>query len=154
MTLALLPDQPSLDTFGAPKADFGESEDPGSEVAAEQYNGIAATLTALGFLVPRAWVSVSAAGALVSWGSVWGNTASPPVPAKTGTGAYTVTMPSSVPDTLNGTMRAFAVKASNVGINTSARVGNSRHTGNVLTVETYNVAGGAAADGALTVFVF
>lgn len=154
MSEAILPDQSALDTFGAPKRDMGIVVDPTTVILARDWNNVAAMLTALGFIVHRAWVSVSAAGALIAWGGAWGNTGSPPVPSKTGTGAYSVIVPSSVPDTLDGTSHALAIKATNVGINTSGRVGNSRHSANTITVETFNVVGGAAADGAFTVFVF
>ncbi len=152
MPAAILPDLSSLDTFGAPKKDFGESIDPESECPAAEYNRIAAMLVSLGFAVPRARVTVSSAGALLSFKSVWG--ASPvPTIAKPGTGQYTVTMPSSVADPL-GEAHAFAVEATGVHSNTASRVANSRNTNNVVTVDTLNAVGGAAADGAFTLLVY
>jgi hypothetical protein len=89
-------------------------------------------------------------------GMPWGNmTSGPlaPVCQKTGTGLYTITWPSLVPDLLDGTERSFAPRASQVGANTSARSANSRQVGQVTTIESYNTAG-AAADAAFTLDVY
>ncbi len=154
MPLALLPDQPALDTYGAPKRDFGESIDPASEASAAEYNGMAATLTALAFAGPRLWVQVSSTGTLLSWGSVWGNTSAPPTTARNSTGNYSVTAPSSVPDTLDGTARAFAPRTSIPGANTDQRGASATLSGQVFTVKTYNLSGGALADSAFTLLIF
>lgn len=154
MSEAILPEQPALDTFGAPKRDMGIVVDPALVITARDWNNVAAMLTALGFVAPRAWASVSSAGALLTWGGVWGNTASPPTAVRNSTGNYSVTAPSSVPDTLDGSAHALAIKTTTAGANTSGRGANSRHTGNVITVETYAFATGLAGDSAFTVLVF
>ncbi len=137
MPLALLPDLPALDTFGAPKTDFGESIDPSSEVSASNINAMAATIAALARSAPKVWVVVNSTGALVAYDGVWGNAAGAyaPVSAKTGTGVYTVTFPSQVPDLLDGTLRAFAPKGAKAGSNTALRaVSSTVIAGNVITV--------------------
>lgn len=155
-TRAVPPDQPSADSFGAPKRNWGVIKDPSLVITADDWNALVATVTSLAFSGARCWVSVSAGGAMLMGGMPWGSmTSGPLAPAcvRTGTGLYTITWPSLVPDLLDGTLRSFAPRASQAGANTSARTANSRQAGQVTTVETYNTAG-AAADAAFTVDVY
>jgi hypothetical protein len=155
MNRALPPDLPTLDTFGAPKRNFSETEDPTTSADCDDFNALAATAAAFGALGLLARVTVSAAGALISYKSVWGDSlAYAPDCAPAGTGIYTVTLPAQVPDLFDGTLRAVAPGATSVSANTSGRLANSRHVGQVVTVETVAAVGGGASNAAFTLLVF
>ncbi len=152
MSLPILPDLPALDTFGAPKENFGLVVDPDKVVTAAEYNALVATVVALSLPATKVWVAFSATGALVAYGAVWGNAAGiyAPVSAKTGTGVYTVQLPLSVPDVLDGTMRAVVPKGYKAASNTANRAVSSTVLGanNIFTITL------PSGDGAFTLDVY
>lgn len=117
----------------------------------------ASDVAGLGLTAPRIWVRLTLAsttGALVvvGWQAVWGNvTMTPPIPARSATGAFTLTLPTVVSDeydastgvTNNITVNLLAAHGSLEG-STFGHI-NCSATANLITIYTAN-AGGTAND--------
>lgn len=103
-----LPDVDSISAYGGAKADYAPVEDASTDLSADEWNLIAANMAGLTQTAPRAWCAFVGNASTPTdpgsnvHGAVWGNTAGvKPVVARTGTGTYTITWPTTVSDPLN-----------------------------------------------------
>lgn len=141
-----LPDADSLSTYGGPYANYGVGPvDPTTDLDANLFNKMAATIAMASRMVDRCEVAFTWNGAslsLSSWEAVWkGKTVTAPVLARSAAGTYTVTFPTSVQDellvfhTLNFTS-AFGWAQGSTAYDVQAQ-----GSGNVLTLYVFNTSG-------------
>lgn len=103
----VFPEVDDLDTYGGPKSDEGPIESPTTQLSGPEYTRLAASVAGMTHTGIRAWVrfvTAATTGAMVltSHDAGWGNTAPvTPLLARTGTGVFTITWPTSVNDELS-----------------------------------------------------
>lgn len=150
---SVFPEVDDINTYGGPKTDEGPIESPTTQLSGPDYTKLAASTAAMTHTGIRAWVrfvtaATTGAMTLTSHDAGWGNSAPvTPLLARTGTGVFTVTWPTSVNDELSlpHTVNARAVLAPVVEGSTAANTARVAITApNVLTV--YTFASGVAAD--------
>lgn len=119
----------------------------------------------MGLTAPRFWARLTLAAStgslvLVSWQAVWGNvTSTTPVLARTGTGTFTITLPSVVSDEYDASLGqsdniTLALQAATCGIEgTTFGFSNAKASGNVITLNTASSGGSANDLAGVTVFV-
>lgn len=98
----------SITNFGGVMVDYRPSEDPETDLSADYYNDLSASVAAMTHLAPRAWAvlvghattpTVSNSSHDSAWGSL---VAVKPTPTRVGTGHFRLTWPTSVTDELGG----------------------------------------------------
>lgn len=104
-----LPDVDDLNTVGGAKSNYHAVEDPTTDEDAAHRNIAFANAVAMTQTLPRAWARITLAattGAMVrvAHAAVWGNSLGvAPTPARTSTGLFTLTWPTTVVDPLGVT---------------------------------------------------
>lgn len=143
-----LPDTDSLNTYGGELADYAPIEDPTTDRSADAANMAFASVAMMTHTIPRAIVQFAGHATTptrTTHDAVWGNTSGvAPTIAKTGTGVYTVTWPSSVNDEL-GEAHTVSVRypTGSALSSTAYHVQCVATSANVVTVYTFT-AGGVA----------
>lgn len=114
-----LPDKATFATVGGTILDYSAVEDPNTDLAAEFSNEVRADTAAMTRMIPRAYVAFTTNGTtctVVEHDAVWGNDlAIAPTVARTGTGAYTVTWPTTVTDA-RGVVRSLNLRRGSAGL--------------------------------------
>jgi hypothetical protein len=122
-------------------------------------------VAALGQTAPRFWCRLTLAATtgalvLVSWKAQWGNvTLTTPVVARTGSGAFTITLPTTVSDEYDASLGVtnnitLALLAADAGVEGAVSYDvNASASGNVITLNTFNTSGTANDLVGVTVFV-
>jgi hypothetical protein len=157
-----LPDVDSLSTYGGAKEDYAPVEDYTTDEAAAHRNLYAANVAAMTHTATRAWVSfVGNASSATDPASnihdaVWGNGVSVKTTnARTGTGVWTLTWPTSVTDEL-GVSHAVNLRRAWASVegSTPYLVTVTPTSSNVLTVRIFNTSGTANDAAGVTINVF
>lgn len=143
-----LPDVDSLSTYGGAKSNYASVEDATTDLDATQYNIMAANVAGMTQTAWRAWCAfVGKASSPPDdpssnvHGAVWGNGLSvKPTVARTGTGVYTVTWPTTVTDEL-GTSHTVNLRRAcwNIEGTTPFEVTVTLTSVNVATIRTFTV---------------
>lgn len=147
--MAGLPTVDSLATYGGAKQDYEPVEDPTTDLSAEGWNLVASNVAGLTQTACRAWVTFLGHGTMPTdpssyiHGAVWGDTLGvKPTMARTGTGVFTATWPTTVTDDLGvvqtvNLRRAWASFEGSTLYSVNATV----TAANVVTIRVWNAAG-------------
>ena len=149
------PDIDSLDTYGGALANYSPVTDPETDQDADAMNQCKASTAAMTHTASRCWARFISGDTFVvtpdftsqnSHDSMWGSLlAVRPVLARTGTGVYTLTWPSTVTDEL-GVSHALNLRWATASFENQAAFASAEVTAvNVVTIRLFNT-GGAAAD--------
>lgn len=107
MTSSILPSASDFSTFGGLKQDYTEIVDPLTDRSAEEINAAFATLSSATRTSLRCYCQFTGSASTPTidiHNAVWGNSISViPILSRTGTGAFTVSFPASVVDSLGQT---------------------------------------------------
>lgn len=153
-----LPDIDSLALFGGALNDFAPVTDPttdrpsgGATGATSGSNVAYADVAMATWTQMRSWVQFTGAAStgamvLVNHASLWGNGPSvAPTLARSGTGVYTITLPSTVQDQLlvSHTVNLRWAKATYVNAAGALMPADCSVSANVITIKTYNTSASA-----------
>lgn len=140
-----LPSKDSFATYGGVKFDFIDVVDPTTDRSATEMNVALASLSMMTRTCPKAIIQIDgyASGPNVIYHeSLWGNSSDlTPVVARTTTGTYTITWPSTVTDPLDED-HSLSLKTGWGNCSLAATIVSVAMTStNVVTVTTSNAAG-------------
>lgn len=142
-----LPENSSIATYGFPKVNYSSPIDPSTDVDMDLLNIAMTDTAAMTRTVDRGWIRMSLAassGALVlnSWDTVWKeSTPTLPVLARSSTGVFTVTFPTTVEDALENTY-SVNLKGCSSGLTESCGgLFGCSVSVNVITITTKSLAG-------------
>lgn len=143
----MLPDIDTLATLGGELTNYAPIEDPTTDLDATADNTARGNVAMLTHTSRRAWCRFTAAastGAMVrvAHDAMWG-TSVPPTLARTGSGTFTVTWPTTVDDELGNShsLNIRAASANSRGGSTLYFVSAVPTSANVITVYVHNAAG-------------
>lgn len=157
-----LPEIDSLETYGGEKSNYAPVEDSSTDESADHRNLYAMNVAAMTQTAIRAWCRFVGHAVTPTdptsnvHGAVWGNGSGvKPTVARTGSGTYTITWPSTVTDELNEdhTVNLRCVLRPNVEGSTLYHATASVTSSNVVTVYTFNAAGSANDAAGVTIGV-
>lgn len=158
-----LPDIDTVDTYGGELVDYAPVEDPTTDQSGEGLNALKSTSASLTHTAARAWARFQGGDGFIfvpdftatnSHDANWGNDLGVrPVLARTGTGVYTLTWPSTVTDEL-GEAHAVNFRWAKASFENQAAVVNAECTAvNVVTIRVWDMAGAAADYNGKVIFV-
>lgn len=156
---------PSIDTiatYGGVLVDYKTAKVDGTtDRAASEGNKAFGSVAAMSHCAPQAIVQFQTAATtgamvLISWEAAWKtNSVTPPTLARSTTGVFTVTFPTTFTDELGDTQStALRWGIAQYAEATAYRVQVDRTAANVFTVYTYNAGGTAADNAGLDVVLF
>lgn len=145
-----LPDKSTFASIGGEIIDFSAVEDPNTDLAGAFNSEVRADVAAMTRMIPRAYVAFTLSGTtctVVEHDAVWGNDlAVVPTIVRTGTGAFTVTWPTTVTDA-RGTVHSLNLRRGAVGVECAGFFGSAkRASANSFTMVTYDSQAQAPAD--------
>jgi len=151
-----LPDASNITNYGAPKRNYEIAPvDPETDLDAIEYNRLACDVAMSSRMVDRVEVTFTAGATptVTSFEAVWKKTTTTvPSIVKTGTGTFTLTVPLSVQDELQGSHTVNLKSALGSATGPQARHVQAAATGNVITVYVFDMAG-ASVDATGETFV-
>lgn len=156
-----LPEIDDLATFGGELNNYSPVVDPTTDRDAAAMNIALADVAGMTQTCVRAWAAFVGHGATPTdpasniHGAVWGNTAPvKPTPARTGSGVYTVTWPSSVTDELGESHTVNLRRGWAQVEGATAYHAQVSFSANVATVRVFDMAGAANDAVGATIVVF
>ena len=152
------PDVDTIDNYGGALVNVAPVEDPTTDRDAGAMNSALESVAQMTHTAARAWCRVvlgtSAALAAANGNDAGWGTTTPPVPAHSTTGVYTITWPATVTDAL-GNQHSLNLRTASASIE-GATFGFAQAnvtSANVVTVNTANAAGSANDLSGVTILV-
>lgn len=141
-----LPDADSLSSYGGEKADYEVAVvDETTDLGAAQWNALAATVADGSRMFPRCsgvFTGHGSAPVFVSFEAVWkGNSGTAPTMARSGSGVFTATFPSSVNDALGDAHTLNLTRAKAWAEGSTAYHCQASAAANVVTIRVFDMAG-------------
>src|SRR5271169_4903419 len=103
--MPLLPESSSFDDFGGAKINYSDPVDDTTDRDASEVNGVFCDVAMMSRAAVRGWLrmtlsaSTPTLASTTSWNTTWkGSTSTPPVLARSTTGVFTITFPTTVND--------------------------------------------------------